>query len=50
MKSLALAICCILFSSAGRSSVKVERIVPHECTQLLRIVVALDGQSLRWQI
>ena len=46
MKSLAIAICCILFSSAARSSVKVERIVPHECTQLLRIAVTLDGKPL----
>jgi len=46
VKSLAIAICCILLSTAARSSVKVERIVPHECTQFLRIAVTLDGKPL----
>jgi hypothetical protein len=46
VKSLAIAVCCILLSTAARSSVKVERTVPHECTQFLRIAVTLDGKPL----
>jgi WD40 repeat protein len=46
VKSLAIAICCALLSTAARSSVKVERIVPHECSQFLRVAVTLDGKPL----
>jgi len=42
------AIFCILLSTIARSSVKVEKIVPHECTQLMRIAVTLDEKPLSW--
>ena len=46
MKSLAVAIYCIVLSAGARSSVKVERIVPRECTQFVRIAVMLDGKPV----
>lgn len=46
MKRLAIAICCVLLCHYARSSVKVEKIVPHECTQVLRIAVTLNGKPV----
>jgi hypothetical protein len=46
VKRLTIAICCVLFCRDASSSVKVEKIVPHECTQLLRIAVTLNGRPL----
>lgn len=46
MKGLAIAIFCVLLCQYARSSVKVEKIVPHECTQLLRINVAINGKPV----
>lgn len=47
MKSLAIAICCIILSIATRASVKVEKTAPRECSQFLRIAVMFDGHPLR---
>jgi hypothetical protein len=46
VKRLTIAICCVLFCRCASSSVKVEKIVPHECTQVLRIAVTLNGKPL----
>ncbi len=46
MKGLLIAICGIVLSTAARSSVKVEKIVPQACTQLLRVAVALNGKAV----
>jgi hypothetical protein len=46
LKRLTIAICCVLSCRYASSSVKVEKIVPHECTQLLRIAVTLNGKPL----
>jgi len=47
VRAALIAICCIVLSAAARSSVKVERIVPHECTQFVRIAVMLDGRPVK---
>jgi hypothetical protein len=44
VKRLTIAICCALFYRYASSSVTVDKIVPNECTQVLRIAVTLKGK------
>jgi hypothetical protein len=46
VKAWLIAICYIVLSPTARSSVQVTKVVPHECTQFVRIAVMLDGKPV----
>ena len=47
MRTAVIAIWCLILVATARSSVKVEPLIPQQCSDHVRLVVRLDGKPLK---